>query len=82
MPQHLTPVQTARAIAKLEENWSSAAVGRELHCNKTCIFNIKRRWQENRLHERQRIHPNLSNETLLNGHDCTMAAKKFWPSLS
>jgi hypothetical protein len=46
---HLTPIQTARAIAKLEENWSLASVARELHCNKTCIFNIKRRWQKNRL---------------------------------
>jgi hypothetical protein len=40
---YLTPIQTARAIAKLEENWSLAAVARELHCSKTCIFNIKRR---------------------------------------
>jgi hypothetical protein len=46
---HLTQIQTARAIAKLEENWSLAAVARELHCSKICIFNIKRRWQENRL---------------------------------
>jgi hypothetical protein len=30
------------------ENWSLAAVARELHCSKTCIFNIKRGWQENR----------------------------------
>jgi hypothetical protein len=34
---HLTPIQTARAIEKLEENWSLAAVTRELHCSKTCI---------------------------------------------
>jgi hypothetical protein len=27
---HLTPIQTARAIAKLQENWSLAAVAREL----------------------------------------------------
>jgi hypothetical protein len=46
---HLTPIQTARAIAKLEENWSLASVAGELHWNKTCIFNIKRRWQKNRL---------------------------------
>jgi hypothetical protein len=52
---HLTPIQTARAIAKLEENWSLAAVARELHCSKTCIFNIKRRWQENRLERPIRI---------------------------
>jgi hypothetical protein len=44
---HLIPIQTA--IAKLEENWSLPSVARELHCNKTCIFNIKRRWQKNRL---------------------------------
>jgi AraC-like DNA-binding protein len=31
---HLTPMQTARAIAKLKENWSLAAVARELHCSK------------------------------------------------
>jgi hypothetical protein len=52
---HLTPIQTARAIAKLEENWSLAAVARELHCSKTCIFNKKRRWQENRLERQIRI---------------------------
>jgi transposase len=48
-------MQTARAIAKLKENWSFAAVARELHCSKTCIFNIKRRWQENRLERPIRI---------------------------
>jgi hypothetical protein len=52
---HLTPIQTTRAIAKLEENWSLASVARELHCNKTCIFNIKRRWQKNRLARSIRI---------------------------
>jgi hypothetical protein len=52
---HLTPIQTARAIAKLEENWSLAAVATELHCSKTCIFNIKRRWQEKRLERPIRI---------------------------
>ncbi|CAH1371424.1 unnamed protein product [Tenebrio molitor] len=52
---HLTPIQTARAIAKLEENWSLAAVARELHCSKTCILNMKRRWQENRLERPIRI---------------------------
>jgi hypothetical protein len=45
-------MQTVRAIAKLKENWSLAAVARELHCSKTCIFNIKRGWQENRLERR------------------------------
>jgi hypothetical protein len=48
-------MQTARAIAKLEENWSLAAVAIELHCSKTCIFNIKRGWQENRLERPMRI---------------------------
>jgi hypothetical protein len=52
---HLTPMQTARAIAKLKENWSLAAVAREIHCSKTCIFNIKRGWQENRLERPMRI---------------------------
>jgi hypothetical protein len=52
---HLTPIRTARAIEKLEENWSLAAVARELHCSKTCIFNIKSCWQENRLERPIRI---------------------------
>jgi hypothetical protein len=30
-------------------------VGRELHCSKTCIFNIKWGWQENRLERPMRI---------------------------
>jgi hypothetical protein len=50
-----TPIQTARAIEKLEENWSLAAVARELHCSKTCIFNIKSCWKENRLERPIRI---------------------------
>jgi hypothetical protein len=45
----------ARAIAKLKENWSLAAVARELHYSKTCIFNIKGGWQENRLERPMRI---------------------------
>jgi hypothetical protein len=56
-------MQTARAIAKLEENWSLAAVERELHCSKTCIFNIKRGWQENRLERPMRI--GVGNVSLL-----------------
>jgi hypothetical protein len=52
---HISPMQTARAIAKLEENWSLAAVARELHCSKTCIFSIKRGWQEKRLERPMRI---------------------------
>jgi hypothetical protein len=44
MPRYLTPIQTPRAIPKQEENWSLAAVAKELHCSKTCIF---------LLHERQ-----------------------------
>jgi hypothetical protein len=59
---HLSPIQTARAIAKLEENWSLAAVARELHCSKTCIFNIKRGWQENRL---ERPMPGVRKVSLL-----------------
>jgi hypothetical protein len=38
MPRHFTPIQAARAIAKLEENLSLAAVEPELHVNKSCIF--------------------------------------------
>jgi hypothetical protein len=51
----LSDADRARAIAKLEENWSLTAVARELHCSKTCIFNIKRGWQENRLERPMRI---------------------------
>jgi hypothetical protein len=47
--------QRGLLLAKLEENWSLAAVARELHCSKTCIFNIKRGWQENRLERPMRI---------------------------
>jgi hypothetical protein len=47
--------QLGLAIAELEANWSLAAVARELHCSKTCIFNIKRLWQENRLERPIRI---------------------------
>jgi hypothetical protein len=42
MPKHLTPIQDARAIVKLEENWSLAAVAAELHVSKSCIFKLKR----------------------------------------
>jgi hypothetical protein len=56
-------MQTARAIAKLKENWSLAAVARELHCSKTCIFNKKRSWQENRLERPMRI--GVGNVSLL-----------------
>jgi hypothetical protein len=41
MPRHLTPIQVARAIAKLEENWSFAAVAADLRVNKSCIFKLK-----------------------------------------
>jgi hypothetical protein len=37
---HLTPMQTAGAIAKLKENWSLAAVARELYCSKTCNLQL------------------------------------------
>jgi transposase len=47
MPRYLTPIQAARATAKLEENWSLAAVAAELHVSKSCIFKLKRRWQQN-----------------------------------
>jgi hypothetical protein len=53
--RHHSPMQTARASAKLEETWSLAAVARELHCSKTCIFSIKRGWQEKRLERPMRI---------------------------
>jgi hypothetical protein len=43
MPCNLTLIQIARAIAKLEENWSLAAVARALHCSKTCIFLLHER---------------------------------------
>jgi hypothetical protein len=50
---HLTPMQTAGAIVKLKENWSLAAVARELHCSKT--IRMKRGWQENSLERPMRI---------------------------
>jgi hypothetical protein len=34
MPRYLTPIQAARATAKL-------------HVSKSCIFKLKRRWQQN-----------------------------------
>jgi hypothetical protein len=37
MPRHLTPIQTVGVIAKLEENWSLAAVASQLHWSKTCL---------------------------------------------
>ncbi|KAJ8951362.1 hypothetical protein NQ318_009298 [Aromia moschata] len=37
--------QRARAIAKLEENWSLTEVAAELNVSKSCIFYIKKRWQ-------------------------------------
>jgi hypothetical protein len=38
MPRHLSPIQAARPIAKLEENWSLAAIAAELHVSKSCIY--------------------------------------------
>lgn len=46
MPRHLSEAQRARAIAKLEENWSLSEVATELNVSKSCIFYIKKRWQE------------------------------------
>jgi hypothetical protein len=37
MSRRIIPIQVARAIAKLEENWSLAAVAAELHVSKSCI---------------------------------------------
>ncbi|KAJ8942170.1 hypothetical protein NQ318_002843 [Aromia moschata] len=45
MPRQLS-AQRARAIAKLEENWSLSEVAAELNVSKSCIFYIKKRWQE------------------------------------
>ncbi|KAJ8955597.1 hypothetical protein NQ318_001427 [Aromia moschata] len=45
MPRHLSEAQRARAIAKLEENWSLTEVAAELNVSKSCIFYIKKRWQ-------------------------------------
>jgi hypothetical protein len=38
MPRHLTPIQAAGTIAKLEENLSLAAVAPVVHVSKSCIF--------------------------------------------
>jgi hypothetical protein len=42
---NISPIQAARAIAKLEKNWSLAALAAELHVSKSCtrIFKLKRR---------------------------------------
>ncbi|KAJ8961345.1 hypothetical protein NQ318_014588 [Aromia moschata] len=45
MLRHLSEAQRARAIAKLEENWSLTEVAAELNVSKSCIFYIKKRWQ-------------------------------------
>ncbi|KAJ8959063.1 hypothetical protein NQ318_022319 [Aromia moschata] len=42
---HISEAQRARAIAKLEENWSLSEVAAELNVSKSCIFYIKKRWQ-------------------------------------
>jgi hypothetical protein len=47
MSRRIIPIQVARAIAKLEVNWSLAAVAAELHVSKSCIFKLKWRWQQN-----------------------------------
>ncbi|KAJ8913280.1 hypothetical protein NQ315_010946 [Exocentrus adspersus] len=46
MPQHLTEAQKSWAIAKLEENRSLSEVAAELNVSKSCIFYVKKRWQE------------------------------------
>lgn len=46
MPRHLTEAQRMRAITKLEENWSLSAVAAELNVSKSCIFYVRKRWQE------------------------------------
>ncbi|KAJ8912046.1 hypothetical protein NQ315_016733 [Exocentrus adspersus] len=46
MPRHLSEAQKVRAIAKLEENWSLSEVARDLSVSKSCIFYVKKRWQE------------------------------------
>ncbi|KAJ8909764.1 hypothetical protein NQ315_005453 [Exocentrus adspersus] len=45
MPRHLSEAQKVRAIAKLEENWSLSEIARDLNV-KSCIFYVKKRWQE------------------------------------
>ncbi|KAJ8940516.1 hypothetical protein NQ318_009609 [Aromia moschata] len=46
MSRHLSEAQRARAISKLEENWSLSEVAAEINVSKSCIFYIKKRWQE------------------------------------
>ncbi|KAJ8915922.1 hypothetical protein NQ315_015537 [Exocentrus adspersus] len=46
MPAHLTEAQKTRAIAKLEDNWSLSEVAADLNVSKSCIYYIKKRWQE------------------------------------
>ncbi|KAJ8912697.1 hypothetical protein NQ315_012251 [Exocentrus adspersus] len=46
MPAHLTEAQKTRALAKLEDNWSLSEVAADLNVSKSCIYYIKKRWQE------------------------------------
>lgn len=52
MPRHLSEAQKVRAIAKLEENWSLSEIARDLNVSKSCIFYVKKRWQEEQRLER------------------------------
>jgi transposase len=49
MPRHLTDAEKARVVAKLEEHWTLAEVAADLNVSKSCIFYVKKRWQEMRL---------------------------------
>ncbi|KAJ8911578.1 hypothetical protein NQ315_016115 [Exocentrus adspersus] len=46
MAAHLTEAQKTRALAKLEDNWSLSEVAADLNVSKSCIYYIKKRWQE------------------------------------
>lgn len=46
MPPQTTEVIRARIVTKLEEGWSIRSVAREFHLNKSSVFKIKRRWEQ------------------------------------
>ena len=55
MARYLSPEDTARAIVRLEQNCWLAAVAAELNVNKSCIFKLKRRWQQDILQRPIRV---------------------------
>ena len=49
MPRHLTPVEKACVLMRLEDGWSIQRVAAHLNVNKSTIFKIKKRYEEKAL---------------------------------